>query len=198
VRVTTGSIETAADGGVRLAQSFVLEHPRDAVWALMSDPEAVALCMPGARLDGPAQDGTIAGRIEVRLGPIAARFAGTGSVRQMPDEYRQVIEGHGADRRSGSRVTGSVDYRLTAVAGASGGEATRVDVTIGYALTGLLAQIGRSGLARDLAQRIGEAFAQNLDARLRGAAPPPARLNPLALVLAALRARLRALLARIR
>ncbi len=200
VRVATGSIEVA-DGGVRLSQSFVLEHPRAAVWALMSDPEAVALCMPGARLDGPPQDGGITGRIEVRLGPIVARFAGAGSVRQLADEYRQVIEGHGADRRSGSRVTGSVDYRLSAVAGPSGGEATRVDVVIGYALTGLLAQIGRSGLARDLAQRIGEAFAQNIDARLRapsGAAAPQVRLSALALVLAAMRARLRAVLARIR
>jgi carbon-monoxide dehydrogenase small subunit len=200
VHVTTGGIEVA-DGGIRLAQSFVLEHPREAVWALMSDPEAVALCMPGARLDGPPQNGTIAGRIEVRLGPIVARFAGTGSVRQIADEYRQVIEGHGADRRSGSRVTGSVDYRLTAVSGASGGQATRIDLAIGYALTGLLAQIGRSGLARDLAQRIGEAFAQNLDARLRaepGAAAPPARLSAVTLILAAMRARLRAFLARLR
>jgi len=179
----------------------VLEHPRDAVWALMSDPEAVALCMPGAKLDGPPQDGKITGRIEVRLGPIGARFAGTGSVRQLPDDYRQLIEGHGADRRSGSRVSGSVDYRLSAVAGASGGEATRVDVVIGYALTGLIAQIGRSGLARELAQRIGEAFAQNIDASLRGppgTAAQQARLSPLALVLSAMRARLRAFLARIR
>jgi len=200
VQVATGSIEEAG-GGVRLSQSFVLEHPRDAVWALMSDPEAVALCMPGAKLDGPPQDGKITGRIEVRLGPIGARFAGTGSVRQLPDDYRQLIEGHGADRRSGSRVSGSVDYRLSAVAGASGGEATRVDVVIGYALTGLIAQIGRSGLARELAQRIGEAFAQNIDASLRGppgTAAQQARLSPLALVLSAMRARLRAFLARIR
>jgi carbon-monoxide dehydrogenase small subunit len=199
VRVATGDIEVV-DGVVRLSQSFVLEQPREAVWALMSDPEAVALCMPGARLDGPPQDGNVTGRIEVKLGPIIASFAGAGTVRQFPAEYRQVIEGHGADRRSGSRVAGSVDYRLSTCAGASGGEATRVDVTIGYTLTGLLAQIGRSGLARDLAQRIGEAFARNVDARLRapsGAAAPQVRLSVPALVLAAMRARLRAWLARI-
>jgi carbon-monoxide dehydrogenase small subunit len=199
VGVTTGRIEER-QGVVRLSQSFVLEQPREAVWALMSDPEAVALCMPGARLDGPPQDGNVTGRIEVKLGPIIASFAGAGTVRQFPAEYRQVIEGHGADRRSGSRVAGSVDYRLSTCAGASGGEATRVDVTIGYTLTGLLAQIGRSGLARDLAQRIGEAFARNVDARLRapsGAAAPQVRLSVPALVLAAMRARLRAWLARI-
>jgi carbon-monoxide dehydrogenase small subunit len=199
VRVTTGSIEEA-DGTVRLSQSFVLEHSREAVWALMSDPEGVAACLPGARLDGPPQDGNIAGRIEVRLGPIGASFRGTGTVEQVPAEYRQVIEGHGADRKSGSRVSGSVEYRLSACTGPSGGNATRVDVVIGYALTGLLAQIGRSGLARDLAQRIGETFAQNIDARLRapsGTAAPRVQLSALALIWATMRARLRALLARI-
>ena len=116
IQVTVGDIEDA-DGVVRLTQTFVLQHPRDAVWRLMSDPQAVARCMPGARLDGPPQDGKITGRIEVKLGPIAATFAGEGTVTQFPGEYRQVIEGRGGDRKSGSRVTGSVDYRLSASPG---------------------------------------------------------------------------------
>ena len=112
VRVTTGKIEEI-DGVVRLSQSFVLEHPREAVWTLMSDPEAVARCMPGAYLDGPPQDGRLKGRIEVKLGPVAASFAGEGTVTPYPAEYRQVIEGRGVDRKGGSRVSGSVDYRLS-------------------------------------------------------------------------------------
>jgi carbon-monoxide dehydrogenase small subunit len=198
VRVTVGAVEDT-DGAVRIAQSFVLEHPRAAVWALMSDPEAVARCIPGARLDGPPQDGRIAGRIDVRLGPIVAGFAGEGTLTQVPSGYLQRIEGRAADRGSGSRVSGSVEYRLTACTGA---EATRVDVVIGYALTGLLAQFGRSALARDLAQSLGDTFAQNLDLRLSaplGVLPRPAQLqlSALSLLLAALRARLRALLARL-
>jgi carbon-monoxide dehydrogenase small subunit len=200
VRVTTGKIEEAG-GIIRLSQSFVLAHPRGAVWALMSDPLAVASCMPGARLDGPPQDGKLTGRMEVKLGPLVARFAGEGTVRQIPAEYRQVIEGRGTDRRSRSQVSGSVAYRLSACAGPSGGEATQVDVVIGYALTGLLGQMGRSNLARDLAQRIGEAFAQNVDARLRppsAADMPQAQLSALSLILATIRGRLRAWLARAR
>ena len=78
-------------------------------------------------------------------------------------------------------------------------EATRVDVVIGYALTGPLAQIGRAGLVRDLVRRIGEAFAQNLDARLRDptSAMPQARLGGLSLLLQVLADRVRALLARL-
>jgi carbon-monoxide dehydrogenase small subunit len=198
VAVTVGPVEEK-DGLVHLNQSFVLEHPREAVWRLMSDPEAVARCMPGARLDSPPADGKLAGRMEVKLGPIAAAFAGQGTVTAYPAEHRQVIEGHGGDRKSGSRVSGRVDYRLTAVE-AQGKPATRVDVTIAYGLTGLLAQLGRSALARDLARDMGETFAQNIDAQLRDPAVAPAEgraLGGFALVRRILAARVRAFLARV-
>ena len=199
IPVTAGPVEET-DGVVRLTQSFVLAHARDAVWQLMSDPQAVAQCMPGARLDGPPQDGNISGRIAVKLGPIAATFVGEGTVAQFPAEYRQVIEGRGGDRKSGSRVTGTVDYRLSAVTADNGTEGTRVDIVIGYGLTGLLAQLGRSELARDLARHMGETFAQNIDAQLRdpGAASiQSGQVNGLALVYRAIAGRVRSYLTRI-
>jgi carbon-monoxide dehydrogenase small subunit len=56
---------------------------------------------------------------------------------------------------------------------------TRVDVTIGYRLTGMLAQFGRAGLVQDLAARLTAAFAQNVEARLSGRTQftPPAALS---------------------
>ncbi len=198
IAVTVGGMEER-DGATHITQSFVLPHPREKVWQLVSDVEAVAPCMPGLTLDGPPQDGRITGRLEARIGPIAASFAGEGSIRQIAAEHRQIVEGRGSDRRSGSRTTGSVDYRLTAVAGDGGGAATRVDVVIAYTLAGPLAQVGRSALVRDLVRRIGEAFAQNLDARLAdpGAALPRARLGGLSLMVQVLVDRLRAWLARL-
>lgn len=199
IRVTVGNIEET-DGTVRLAQSFVLEHPRETVWRLMSDPQAVSRCLPGAMLDGPPQNGKITGRMEAALGPISARFAGEGVVRSFPSEYRQIIEGHGADRRGGSRMTGSIDYRLSAISGGSGGEATRVDVVMSYALTGVLATIGRSGLARDLLRRIGETFAETIDAQLRDPAGPSGtqpQLEGFGLFFRIIAARVRLLVAKI-
>jgi len=63
-------------------------------------------------------------------------------------------------------------------------------------LTGALAQIGRSGLVRDLVRRIGEAFAQNLDAQLRDPAAvlPQTEIGGLALLMQAIADRIRALL----
>ncbi len=173
VAVTVGEVEEK-DGIVSLAQSFVLAHPRAEVWRLLSDPQAAAACMPGASLDGPPVDGKVKGRMEVKLGPVAASFAGEGTVTQYPQDFRQVIEGQGGDKKSGSRVRGRVDYRLTETASPDGTPATRVDVLIGYGLTGMLAQIGRSGIARDLARHMGEVFAQNIDAALTDPASVPA------------------------
>jgi carbon-monoxide dehydrogenase small subunit len=165
IRVSVDEMEEVG-GATRITQNFVLPHGRNAVWGLMSDVERLARCMPGLVLDGPLQGDKVSGRLEAKIGPIAASFAGEGTVRKSADEYRQVIEGRGGDRRSGSRVSGSVDYRLSELATDAGSEATRVEVVIRYALAGPLAQIGRSGLVRDLVRRIGEAFAQNLDAQL--------------------------------
>jgi aerobic carbon-monoxide dehydrogenase small subunit len=165
IRVTVGAV-TQIDGKTQLAQSFVLNQPRETVWELMSSPEAIARCMPGLTLDDSPDKGSVSGRLDVKLGPIVASFRGTGTVRSFASEYRQVIDGGGADGWSGSRVSGGVEYRLHAVTGASGQVATRVDVTVSYALTGPLAQIGRAGIVRDLARRMGEAFAQILASQL--------------------------------
>jgi aerobic carbon-monoxide dehydrogenase small subunit len=197
IEVIVGAIEDR-DGATCITQSFVLPHPLDAAWALMADPEAVARCMPGMSLGGPPEGDKVTGRLEVKIGPISASFAGEGTLRQIPAEHRQIIQGRGGDRRSGSRVSGSVDYRLEKAAGASGGEATRVDVAMSYVLTGPLAQIGRSGMVRDLVRRIGEAFAQNLDAQLRdpAAALPAPSLGGVSLMARVLADRLRAFLTR--
>jgi carbon-monoxide dehydrogenase small subunit len=198
IEVSVGAIEDR-DGATRITQSFVLPHPLDAVWQLMADPEAVARSMPGMALDGPPQGDKLKGRLEVKIGPISASFAGEGILTQIASEHRQIIEGRGGDRKSGSRVSGSVDYRLERIAGASGSEATRVDVAMSYVLTGPLAQIGRSGMVRDLVRRIGEAFAQNLNAQLRDptASLRAAPLGGLSLIARVVADRLRAVLARL-
>ena len=196
IGVTVEALEPVG-GETRIRQSFVLHHPRDAVWRLMSDVTALARCMPGLTLDGPPIGDKVAGRLEAGIGPIRASFSGEGTWRQFPSDFRQVVSGSGGDRRSGSRAAGSVDFRLAAVA-EEAGKATRVDVVIGYVLAGPLAQIGRAGLVRDLVRRIGEAMAQNLDAQLRDPERimPPARLGGLSLICKVLADRLRALLPR--
>ena len=193
---------TARDEGMTtLTQSFVVRHPRAAVWRYMRDVEQVATCMPGAALTDLSADGTIKGQIAIKLGPIGATFGGEGRVQLDDAAYQGVIEGSGRDKRSATRAKGRVEYRLL---DEDGGTATRVEIEVAFALAGPLAQFSRGGIVNDLAGRLTAAFAENLQARLDQAAgggtaavpqPAEAKLDAGGLLLSVIWARIKAALA---
>nr|WP_245931101.1 2Fe-2S iron-sulfur cluster-binding protein [Methylobacterium radiodurans] len=176
------------------AQSFTqaldLAHPPEAVFALLADIEAVAACLPGAVLTARPAPDMVEGGLQVRIGPIAATFRGRARIEQDAAALSGRVRGAGADAGGRSATEGEIRYRVGP--GPAPGTA-RLDLEVGYTLTGPLAQFGRPGLVRDLAGRISADFARNLDARLSGvAAPAPADLNPLRLLLDLVRSRLAA------
>ncbi|MGY4421504.1 hypothetical protein ACVWY2_003953 [Bradyrhizobium sp. JR6.1] len=73
------------------------------------------------------------------------------------------IVGAGKDKRSNSSTRGLIGY---AVKPGDVENQTRVDLSIGFTLTGALAQFSRSGLIQDVAGRIIAVFVQNLETRL--------------------------------
>ena len=148
---------------VEFRQSFVIAHPVDEVWAFFGRVEDVAACLPGASLDGGDEDGVVNGKMKVKVGPISAEFSGVAQITRDEAAHRGAIVGSGRDTRSNSATRGIVAY---SVKPDEGGAGSRVDVDVGYTLTGMLAQFGRSGLVQDIASRLTAAFAQNLEARL--------------------------------
>ena len=168
-----------------LEQQFSVAHPPEQVFAMFDDIAAVAACLPGASLTAPPKPERVEGAIRVRIGPIAATFQGAARVERNPAGMSGRIIGTGNDRRSRSSTQGEIRYRLVPIE-----QGTRVDLSIGYTLTGMLAQVGRPGLVRDLAARLIAEFAGNLDRQLSGAPADaaPAELNGIALVLGSLRA----------
>ncbi len=195
-----GAPAAAQDAGMtRLEQSFVVRHPRATVWRFMADVGRVTACMPGAALSEPPRDGHLAGRIAIKLGPMAASFAGVGTMALDESAYQGTIEGSGRDKRSATRAKGRVAYRLIEE---GGGAATRVEIEVAFALAGPLAQFSRGGIVTDLVGRLSAAFAENLAARLDAeaggrAAPAPAeaKLDAVGLLLSVLWARIKTALA---
>jgi carbon-monoxide dehydrogenase small subunit len=174
-----------------LEQHFSVPHPPEQVFAMFDDIATVAACLPGASLTAPPNPARTEGAIRVKIGPIAATFLGSARVERNPADMSGRIIGIGNDRRSRSSTQGEIRYRLVPI---EQGAATRVDLSIGYTLTGMLAQVGRPGLVRDLAARLIAEFASNLDRRLPGTSPgdavaAPADLNGMSLVFGLLRAR---------
>jgi aerobic carbon-monoxide dehydrogenase small subunit len=165
------------------------------VWAVFGDVARVAACLPGAELT--ESDGrSVKGRLAVKLGPIAAVFAGSAIVERDDKGFAGTISGAGSDAGSNSRTMGEVTYRLES---ADDGNVTRVAVIADYRMQGPLAQFSRTEFAQELGRRIIAEFAANLDRSLAGDAQDhPAQFNAGRLFWVAMRTRIAAALAKLR
>jgi carbon-monoxide dehydrogenase small subunit len=149
---------------IEISQSFVIAQPQRQVWDFFGQVEPVVPCMPGATLSGSRGD-RLQGQLAIKLGPIAAAFNGEARVIRDAAMQRGMILGAGRNRLSASRASAEIEYRLSAE---QGGAATRVDIAVRALLLGPLAQFGRSTIVGDLAARISDIFARNLERRLAG------------------------------
>jgi carbon monoxide dehydrogenase subunit G len=147
---------------MELVQSFTIPYPRETVWAAFHDTCGILVCLPGALLRAPADGGRLRLAMTVKLGTIAASFAGEGKMSLDDTAWRGSVSGDGVDRKSESRVKGEASFSLD---GSIPGK-TRVHVKVNYAIAGSMAQFSRSSLIKELAARMTDAFAANLKARL--------------------------------
>jgi carbon-monoxide dehydrogenase small subunit len=178
-----------------LNQTFSVDFPRDKVWEFFGRLGDVTTCLPGASLLAPPTETHVEPKLRIKVGPIVADFEGTADVERNPAYYSGTIYGSARDTKSSSATRGEIRYDLSEE---KGGTATRVDVRVGFALTGSLAQFSRSSIVKDIAKRMTDAFAENLSTRLSqdgsaagsGVSLPAAELNAGALVISVLRDRI--------
>ena len=191
--VTRSPEEIAAPSGPPTATVEVrraLSSPVDAVWAVLADMDRLAACLPGAEMTEDLGGDRYRGRAVVALGPVSLRFEGLAHVVEHdPAARRMRVLARGADR--GGSSTQAV-IRLAADANGEGG--TTLTARAGVHLAGRVAQFGRA-LAGDVSRRLFEQFADAVDEAARTGEAPTRRTSPLRLALAAVRARLRRLLA---
>ncbi len=150
--------------GVELTQTFRVAHSRDKVWEFFGDISQVATCMPGARLTQPPLNGRAEGEINVKLGPMVSAFSGVLEVDRDSRNFSGVVRGTGRDAKSGSNARAIITYQVHALGDAS----SRVDISVKFLLAGALAQFGRSGLVKNVADHLTAMFAANLEAALSG------------------------------
>ena len=181
---------------VELEKSFPLPAPAEAAWALLQDVEAVAGCMPGARITERVDATHYKGTVTVKLGPASMAFRGEVEVKEVDAAARALhLAGRGMDSTGTSGATMDLHARVEAVDAATCRLVGRSEVSVsGKAATfgGRLMQ----GVAEQVLQQFVANFVQRLPAVAVGAAeasaaaqePPPQReLNGLALVWAMLR-----------
>ncbi|CAO3381599.1 hypothetical protein [Azospirillum argentinense] len=149
-----------------MTQTLAVNFPRARVWPLLGDVEQVMSCMPGASLTKPREGDRIFGQMRVKLGPIAAAFAGEGTLTMDETTHTGVIHGQGTDPKNNSRAKADVTFAVL-----EEGSGTRIDLTVDFTLTGVLAQFSRGAIVQEIANRLTAEFARNLEAKLAATAP---------------------------
>jgi len=88
---------------VKLEKRYELGVPAQHAWAILSDLESVASCMPGASLGEKTGDNAFKGSVKVKVGPATAQFGGEVEILSMDSANRSlVLKGKGADKGGSS------------------------------------------------------------------------------------------------
>ena len=148
-----------------LTNEFVVARPIDETWAVLTDIERIAPCMPGAQLTGVSGD-EYQGKVKVKVGPMTAQFSGTAVFKEQDAAaHRAVIEAKGRDATGKGRASALVTAVLVAEEAT-----TRVRVETDLNIAGPLAQMGRSTIA-DISTRLLTQFVANLEQQLAAESP---------------------------
>jgi carbon monoxide dehydrogenase subunit G len=146
---------------------FELAVPVDTAWAYLLDVQKVAQCVPGASLTEVIDEKTYAGKIGVKLGPIAVGYKGRITLESVdPASHTVQIKGQGSEDRGRGGATATMTAQLEA-----NGEGTSVVMNTDLAVSGIVAQFGRSSIMQEVAQRMTQRFASCVEQQLKAAAP---------------------------
>ena len=139
--------------------SFEVPLGVDEAWALLTDIERIAPCVPGAELTEVVDENTYKGKIAVRLGPVALTFAGEARFESRDDAAHSArLKAQGTDARGRGGAHSDVTFRIEPSETGS-----RVLIHTDLRLSGSVAQYGRgAGMVSDLSQRLIDQFAENL------------------------------------
>lgn len=145
---------------MEFTNTFTIPVDVDEAFAVLTDLERVAPCMPGAKLETVDGD-TYTGRVKVKVGPMSLTYKGTAEiVDRDPETHTATISAKGSEARGGGTANADVTARLTEVE-----DGTEVVVETAIDVTGKPAQFGR-GVMADVGAKIIDTFAECLSRRL--------------------------------
>jgi hypothetical protein len=161
---------------MNISNDIHLAQRADDAFAILTDLDVVAPCLPGATIGAEEPDGARAAAIEVKFGPMRFRYEGTIRIVETDAAAgRAVMVAEG--RETSGEGTARADIAMQ-VSGA--GEGADVHIETELHVSGGIAQIGR-GMIEEVGQELMDDFAACLsDDVARGnepggqAAPKPA------------------------
>src|SRR5258706_10120737 len=188
---------------VELEKTFPMPGSAEVAWEFLQNIEAVAGCMPGAKITERLPDGGYKGTVTIRVGPATMSFRGEVEVHDIdPAAHSLRLLGKGTDSTGTSGASMDLTARIEAVNEGSSNLVGRSEVAMsgkaaafgGRMMTSVADQILKqfadnfaTQVAARMAQRTAAAPAAGADGALPAAPapapPPPSReLNGLALL----------------
>lgn len=162
--------------GIVIENEFTVAASPDDTYALMTDVERVAPCIPGASITGRRDDGAYDALVTMKMGPMSLTYKGVIEIIEQDDAARTAVMRAKATEAKGQ---GTAQATLTMDIDDAGGGSTTVKVGSDILVTGRVAQMGR-GIMTDVAGKmIGEmakameaTLVAGAEAKARGEAPP--------------------------
>ena len=147
---------------MELTNRFRVPVPVDGAWALLTDIERIAPCLPGAQLT-EIEGEEYRGVVKVKVGPITAQYKGAAHfVERDEAAHRAVLRAEGRETRGQGNAAATITAQLT-----PDGDGTEVAVVTDLTVTGKVAQFGRGVLA-DVSTKLLGQFASSLEAEIAG------------------------------
>jgi carbon monoxide dehydrogenase subunit G len=151
---------------VELSNEFEVGVGIDEAWAVLTDLEQIAPCLPGATLTEVVEvDGVVhhRGKVKVKLGPIQATYQGEAHIVEADPERRTVLLlAAGREARGSGNASASIRAQLSEREGADGPR-THVSLVTDLSITGRVAQFGR-GVLGDVSAKLLTQLVANLEA----------------------------------
>ncbi|MEI7883588.1 MAG: SRPBCC family protein, partial [Actinomycetota bacterium] len=126
-----------------LNHEFIVNVPVNDAWAILTDLERIAPCLPGAQLTEVEGD-TYRGQVKIKVGPIVAQFKGQASFVSRDDlAHTASLKGEGRDTTGKGTASAIITAQLTSITPTS----TKCTVVTDLTISGKVAQFGRGALA---------------------------------------------------
>ena len=153
---------------MNLANEFLLNAPRSAVWAGLTNPEIAVPCMPGTELNERVGENGFKATVSLKVGPVKLQVRGEGELMNLSADgsYGEVVA-KGSDSKGRGGFKAEMKFRLSE----EGSQKCRVQVDTELSLTGSVAQYGRGvGIVKEVAGQLTSDFTKNLESRVMPAA----------------------------
>ena len=149
-----------------LSHEFRVPLPVHEAWAVLTNIERIAPCMPGAALEGVDGD-EYRGTVKVKVGPMTAQYRGTVRFLERDNAlYRAVLRAEGRETRGQGNAAATITATVT-----PDGDGSTVRAVTDLTISGKVAQFGRGVLA-DVSTRLMGQFVDCLEQDLAAAAAP--------------------------